>query len=205
MNSRSYRWRQLTDHQRQEVLAYRRKNRLPWHSPPHYEGESGRYLITAACYEHAPIIGASVERMADFEHRLLDALRTQCEEVYAWVVLPNHYHALAHAASAKALLKELGLLHGRTSFEWNGEERPRGRTVWFNAAETAIKSERHFWASLNYVLNNAVRHGYVERWQDWVFSNAAEYLDEVGRQEALRRWNAYPVLDFGAGWDPPEL
>ena len=24
-----------------------------------------------------------------------------------------------------------------------------------------MKSERHFWATLNYVLHNAVRHGYV--------------------------------------------
>ena len=97
MNSNCYRWRRLTDSQRQDVLAYRQANRLPWHSPPHYEGESRRYLITAACYEHAPVIGASIERMADFERRLSETLQKQCEEVYAWIVLPNHYHALVHA------------------------------------------------------------------------------------------------------------
>ena len=56
----------------------------------------------------------------------------------------------------------------------------RGRQVWHRAAETEMKSDRHFWASLNYVLHNAVRHGYVEHWQDWPHSNADRYLSEVG-------------------------
>jgi putative transposase len=54
-------------------------------------------------------------------------------------------------------------------------------------------------------LHNAVRHGYVERWQDWPYSNATHYLAEVGREEAERRWREYPVLDYGNDWDPPEL
>jgi putative transposase len=71
--------------------------------------------------------------------------------------------------------------------------------------ETAKKSEAHFWASLNYVLHNAVRHGYAGCWQDWPYSNAAQYLAEVGRETAERRWRAYPVLDYGEDWDPPGL
>ena len=143
--------------------------------------------------------------MFDFEQQLLKLLSAVCDRIYAWVVLPNHYHLLVHAANLKALLVELGRLHGRTSHRWNGEESKRGRHVWHGAAETAIKSDAHFWATLNYVLNNAVRHGYVDRWQDWPYCNAASYLDEVGREEAERRWNTYPLLDYGKDWDPPEL
>ena len=68
-----------------------------------------------------------------------------------------------------------------------------------------MKSDGHFWASMNYILHNAVRHGYVERWQDWPFSNAAQYLEAAGRDEAERRWREYPILDYGKDWDPPEL
>ena len=46
-----------------------------------------------------------------------------------------------------------------------------------------MKSEGHFWASLNYVLHNAVRHGYVQRWQEWPYSNAEQYL---GKSAAKR-------------------
>jgi putative transposase len=43
---------------------------------------------------------------------------------------------------------------------------------------------------MNYVLHNAVRHGYVGRWQEWPYSNAAQSLEEVGREVAATRWNA---------------
>jgi putative transposase len=143
--------------------------------------------------------------MAAFETALLTTSVENAQEIFAWVVLPNHYHMLAHAPHVRRLLKALGQLHGRTSYRWNGEENCRGRKVWFNAVETAMKSERHFWATMNYVLNNAVRHGYVERWQDWPYSNAEQYLSEVGRDEVERRWREYPLLDYGTDWDPPEL
>ncbi|MEX2142097.1 MAG: hypothetical protein WD894_22715 [Pirellulales bacterium] len=200
-----YRWRKLTDQQRQELLDVRQREGRPWHSPAHYTSDTELYMITAACFEHRPIIGQSTARMSSFEQDLLNASRELARDIFAWNVLPNHYHLLVRASDVKALLKRLGKVHGRTSYFWNGEDHQRGRKVWFNAVETAMKSERHFWASMNYVLNNAVHHGYVQRWQDWPFSNAAEYLAEVGRDVAQRRWLKYPVLDYGKDWDPPDL
>ena len=143
--------------------------------------------------------------IAEFEAEWLGTLGEHAQGVFAWVVLPNHYHALLHTADVSVLLKAVGHLHGRISFRWNGEESCRGRQVWHRAVETAIKSERHFWASMNYVLHNAVRHGYADRWQDWPYSNAAQYLAEVGRAEAERRWREYPLLNYGKDWDPPEF
>ena len=200
-----YRWRKMTASQREEVFEYRRRRRVPWHSPPHYVDEPGLYMITAACFEHRPIIGYTPKRMAEFEQALIDMMQSLCRSVFAWNVLPNHYHALVHVPDVKALLGGLGRLHGRTSFQWNGIENCRGRNTWFNAAETAMKSERHFWASLNYVLHNAVHHGYVGRWQDWPYSNAEQYLADVGHEEVLRRWREYPVLDYGKDWVPPDV
>jgi putative transposase len=194
----------MTPEQRKEALAQRQRHRLPWHGPPHYESDTEVYLISAACFEHRPVIGLSHGRMAEFECELLEASRSTCR-LFAWIVLPNHYHLQVHTPEVKALLGVLGRLHGRTSHAWNSEEDCRGRQVWHRAAETAMKSERHFWATLNYVLHNAVRHGYVEHWQDWPYSNAARYLAEVGREEAERRWREYPILDYGKDWDPPEL
>ena len=200
-----YLWKRMTPEQRKEALAHRQRHGLPWHGPPHYEHEAEVYLVSAACYEHKPIIGLSRARMAEFEGELLRTARSACQQVFAWIVLPNHYHLVVHAPRVKVFLGRLGQLHGRLSYRWNGEEHCRGRQVWHRAAETAIKSERHFWATLNYVLHNAVRHGFVERWQDWPYSNAAQYLAEVGRDEAERRWREYPILDYGKDWDPPGL
>ncbi len=200
-----YRWRHMSAEQRDQTLGVRREQGLPWHSLPHYESDNAYYMVTAACYDHCHIIGISNERMAAFERELVELAKSRTVELFAWIVLPNHYHILVHANTVKQLLNELGQLHGRTSYRWNGEDRRRGRKVWCNAAETVMKSEGHYWASMNYVLHNAVRHGYVERWQQWPYSNAAEYLEQVGRATAIQRWRDYPIFDYGATWDPPEL
>ncbi len=200
-----YRWRRMTAEQRRAILQSRQSHQLPWHSPPHYTSEAGVYLLTAACFEHRPIIGRSAERMAAFERGLLDLSARLGERLYAWTVLPNHYHLLTKATDVKKFLRALGRLHRRTSFHWNGEDGRRGRKVWFNTAETGMKSDRHFYASLVYVLHNAVKHGYVTRWQDWPYSNALPFLQQVGRDEAARMWREFPIAEFGTGWDPPEL
>jgi putative transposase len=158
-------------------------------------------LITAACYEHAHIIGASHRRLTEFEIKILQACEKYCTDTYAWCILPNHYHLLVRTETLKALIHELGLVHGRTSLKWNGEDKSRGRQVWHNCFERKIKSEAHYYASLNYVLNNAVYHGYVEKWQDWAWSNASQYLEDVGTDEAERVWKEYPLNDYGKKWD----
>lgn len=142
-----------------------------------------------------------MDRLACFESALLDAVREPITRIFAWVILPNHYHFLAETEHPLEVISALGKLHGRSSFRWNGEESQRGRQVWCNVAETAMKSERHFWASLNYVHHNPVKHGYVEQWQDWPFSSAARYLEETGREEATRLWKEHPIADYGKGWD----
>jgi putative transposase len=192
----------MTPEEREAVLAERQLYQRPWHGPPHYDGE-GIFLITAACYEHRPTIGVHPARLAGFESDLLESAAVS--QIYAWVVLPNHYHILIHSANIHASVQSLGQLHGRTSYRWNSEDHSRGRKVWHRAAETLMKSEGHFWATLNYVLHNPVRHGYVTHWQDWPFSSASEYLADTPREEAERRWREYPILDYGAEWDPPDL
>src|ERR1017187_7694636 len=106
-----YLWRKLNEKQREELLEFRRFNDRPWHSPKHQTNQNGRYLLTAACYEHRPIIGLNPERLGDFSERLLKTLRTHCEEIHAWCVLPNHYHALVLTRKLPVLFRDIGLLH----------------------------------------------------------------------------------------------
>jgi putative transposase len=197
-----YAWRKMTPQEREETMRRRLTQERPWHSPPHFRSKStNRYLFTAACLNHRPIAGRTRARLADFESTLLETADGACAEIHAWVVLPNHYHFLAETQDCLAVLKMLGRLHGRTSFHWNGEENLRGRQVWWNAAETAMKSERHFWSTLNYIHHNPVKHGYVTRWQDWPFTSAHQYLAKVGNEEAKKIWNEYPITEYGKGWD----
>ena len=196
-----YDWRKMTGQQRKETLAIRKRARTPMHSLPHLDSGPNQYMVTATCFEHKPHIGFTPERMAEFERDLLELLHNHAEETYCWCVLPYHYHTLVFSMAIKPLLRELGKLHGGTSYKWNGEEVARGRKVWFQAAETVMKSENHFWTTFNYIHNNPVKHGYVEKWQDWPFSSAAMWLDKLGRNRMLEIWEGYPPLDYGDDWD----
>jgi putative transposase len=196
-----YDWRQMTIQERQEVLRERKLHRRPWHRPPHSNIDGVQaYLLSAACYEHSPIVGKDVNRMGQWEDELLGT----CEglsQVHAWCVLPNHYHLLVQTERLGKMREQLGRLHGRSSHRWNGEDQQRGRRVWYGGTDRLIRSDRHFWTSMNYVHNNPVHHGLVDRWQEWPFSSASQFLERVGRETAIEIWRGYPLLDYGNEWD----
>jgi putative transposase len=197
-----YKYRKLTREKRRRVVEDRRRKQVPWHSPPHLEIKAEiSYLVTAACYEHLPIIGQSTDRMSECEAGVLEACRDMNVKLHAWCILPNHYHLLARTEKIKALLKRLGKFHGRSSYDWNGVDQKRGRHCWYNAFERYIRSERHFFASLNYVHHNPIHHGYVAKWSEWPWSSAMEFIEQTGREEALRLWREYPLLNYGKKWD----
>jgi putative transposase len=192
----------MTQEDRAQALDVRRARQLPWHSPPHLDFEgTHQYLISAACYEHASIIGKDTERMSSCEEGIRKVCSEFCLATHAWCVLPNHYHLLVTTEQIAQLRRQLGQFHGRSSHDWNGEDEARGRKVWYNCFERPMKSARHFWATLNYVHHNPVHHGYAEAWQDWPWSSAAEFLSCVGRARTLEIWRQYPIMDYGKKWD----
>jgi putative transposase len=201
-----YIWRQLSPEQRERLLTWRQENQRPWHSPPHRPNFGHvSFLVSAACYMHRPHIGFSPERMDVFAGELLAIVQQHGGSVAAWCVLPNHYHLLLESANILKLLHPLGRFHGRTSHQWNGEEDTRGRQVFCKATERFMRSERHFFTTLNYVHNNPVHHQYARLWTEWPWSSAAGYFDAAGRVEAERVWREYPIRDYGKKWDDAHL
>jgi putative transposase len=197
-----YAWRKWTQEMRDEVLRRRKLLNRPWHGPPHFTGQqTSQYLITGTCYEHAPIIGTSIERLDDFTAQLQQTIESAHSVIHAWCVLPNHYHVLATTPDLPVLIASLGKLHGRMSFAWNGEDNARGRICWHRTTDRAMRSEAHFWTTVNYVHHNPVKHGHVSKWTDWPWSSAHDYLRETGRYQAARIWQAYPLLEYGTLWD----
>ena len=196
----------MTDEERERILALRQQLKRPWHGPPHRKGwQTTQYHISAACYEHVPIVGAATERMDDFAGKLLETLAEAAVTLHAWCVLPNHYHVLVTASDLRELTRRLGKLHGGTSFDWNKQDEMPGRCCWHRASDRAMRGEGHFWATVNYVHNNPVRHGYVKKWQDWPWSSAHAYIAEMERTKVEEIWKGFPVDKYGDGWDDPGL
>ena len=197
-----YYWRTMNSDQRSQLQLARRMRSYPLHSPPHFSVSGCLcYHLTAANFEHRPIIGATPERLALFSDSLCSLCNVNGNRLHAWCVLPNHWHTMVETPDLKALLHEIGLLHGRSSFLWNKEDNERGRKCWHCCSDRKIRTEGHFCVTRNYILYNPVKHGYVNKWEEWPFSNIQDYLKTVSQEKALENWMAYPILNMGQGWD----
>jgi len=195
-----YEYRRLTPQQRKDLIAERLQRGFPPHSPPHPVREHDMYLLTAACYEHT-------HHMQDqTRHRqVLDALFEQFVsvgmEIRAWVVLPNHYHLLVKVAEFAALSRCFSHVHGPTARQWNREEGTAGRKVWYRFSDRGIRSEGHYFTTLNYIHNNPVKHGCAQSPYEWAESSVHWYLGHFGREWLRDLWASYPLRAYGEGWD----
>jgi putative transposase len=190
----------MTAAQRLEALHHRQQHRRPWHAPPHSPDGTNTYLITAACHRHQPFLD-NPDRRTEWEARLLAGFQDHARfELRGWVVGPNHYHLLA-SVDLEKFGTWLGREHNRSSTVWNRRDKAPGRKVWFRFADRRIRGERHYWAALNYIHGNPVKHGWVDRADKWPWSSLVDYLEQFGRTRMRNVWQEYPVGTMGEQWD----
>lgn len=197
-----YAYRRMTNEERARVLAVRKAQGRPWHAPPHFGQTQGVYIISAACYAHQPIM-ATETRRSEWEATLTDGLGLAGEndvDIRAWVVLPNHYHLLIEG-DLRLFAPRIARLHNGKATQWNREGETPGRKVWHRFSDRMIRSERHYYASLNYIHANPLKHGYAAAGEDWAWSSLLAYQELVGRARLAAWWRQYPVADYGSGWD----
>jgi len=195
-----YDYRKMTGEERDAVLRHRKSRRLPWHAPPHFADAPNVYVISAACFEHRPLLGTT-ERLAAFEGRLVHGLLSASwADVRAWVVMPTHYHILARL-DLNEFRRWVHRLHNATATTWNREDQCPGRRVWFRFGDRRIRGERHYWATVNYLHANPVRHDFAAKAPEWPFSSVHRYLDDLGKGRLISLWKEFPVDRYGDGWD----
>ena len=139
--------------------------RTPWpHAPTHQLSGRGTYFVTAATYLKAHHF-RSARRLRVLQRGLLTVAQQFGWQLEAWSVFSNHYHFIAHspayAADASGLSAMLSLLHVKTAGWVNKLDAAPGRQVWFNFRDTRLTHQRSYLARLNYVHQNAVKHGLV--------------------------------------------
>ena len=152
-----------------------------------------------ACFEHRPLHRPLTGRMQGFCGRLPGVFQQRSALVHAWCVLPNH-HALIETMVILDVLADLG--GSWPAVNWlerrNADARKAGLV---RRGGRYMRNDAPLLNTINCVHNNpGAHHGYVRRWQDWPFSALAEYLAQMGHDEAARIWKEYPVLDHGKGW-----
>ena len=195
-----YQYRQLTPDQRAQLVQERRARGYPPHSPPHPLRDQVSYLLTIACYEHRCHM-QSLERRQALLDALFEAFIRRGIEVRAWVLLPNHYHILAETPCFDDIGRALRFVHGNVARAWNLQDGAAGRQVWYRFTDRAIRSEGHYYTTLNYIHYNPVKHGWSVSPYDWAHSSVSWYLEHEGREWLRDLWVSYPVREYGRGWD----
>jgi putative transposase len=135
--------------------------------------DHGTYIVTTGTL-HKEHWFRGQERLDMLESALLRVMKDNSWRLEAWAVFSNHYHFVANADSgAQPLSVVLKQLHGETSREVNLLDHAPGRGVWHNFWDTELTYEKSYLARLNYVHQNAVKHGLVARACQYRWCSAA--------------------------------
>lgn len=143
------------------------------HAPLHRISEQGTYVVTAGTYQKEHFFSGTA-RLDGLERELLAAAEEARWQLEAWAVFSNHYHFVGHAqAASEDLSKWIARLHHKSAAAINLADQCAGRKVWCNYWDTKLTFERSYFARLNYVHQNAVRHGLVRVANQYRWCSAA--------------------------------
>jgi len=143
------------------------------HAPVHRLGSDGVYMITGATL-HKQHLFSNAQKLSLLESEILTLAKAYCWQLEAWAVFMNHYHLIARGKpDAERLDAYLNNLHSNTARQLNRHDSVVGRAVWYNFWDTRLTYERSYLARLNYVHQNAVRHGLVNSANQYPWCSAA--------------------------------
>ena len=151
------------------------------HNPPHYFVPNAMYIVTGSILykkrlltnnsHKTLVLGILLERAAHWGW-----------EMEAWAILENHYHFIAQAPENALTLEELiRQFHSKSAVELNKLDRTSGRKVWHNYWDTCITHEASYLARMHYVHLNPVKHGLVEKAEDYPFCSYKWFLEKADR------------------------
>jgi putative transposase len=167
------------------------------HRPPHLYVDEAWYFVTSSTVNKIRIL-SSDEHLSLWVSIFIGLVAEFKVKVTAWVVLPNHYHFLFLPKRGSDLGVFMKRCNGRTSYELNSLDQTKGRSVWYSYWDTCIRGEGDFWTRFNYIHYNPVKHGYVQKPEDWEFSSYRYYLrndGDVWLKDYLRDFPIHDLFD----------
>lgn len=143
------------NNQRLDLELYQQANRIT-------------FITIKAYLYHSPFVKDGLNRM------IVDSLREEQERqncsVFTYCLMPDHLHYLvAPNVDGISSLKFTDQFKGKTtnrgwSLDWNGKLwQPR-------SFDHVVRKDENLRAIAEYILNNPVRKGFVERAEDWRWS-----------------------------------
>jgi putative transposase len=160
------------------------------HNPTHLFADDTPYFITAAIYQKRPLLHSPA-----LKQLLLDRIQSSFTEyqweLHHWVILDNHYHILGKSRLGRDLSNLIRNIHAFTGFHIKQTSQTQER-VWWNYWDYCPRNERDYHVRLVYLLNNPVKHGYVDNLHDYPFSSFHQALAVQGEGVLRQQFKAYP-------------
>ena len=131
------------------------------HAPPHYFTPGGVYLITAATL-HRKGLFHSDEKLDLLLNTTFELVKNYQLILQAWAFFPNHYHLIVSFENCATRHTDfVRHLHRELAVRLNHMTNTPGRRVMYEFWDTRLTFEKSWLARLNYVHQNAVKHGLV--------------------------------------------
>jgi putative transposase len=136
--------------------------------------ETRTYLVTAVTAERRSLL--QVTATAELFERILLDYRSQGKFLlHAFVIMPEHFHAVITPAADVSLEKAMQFIKGGFSFRLKSKHE-----VWMRSFnESQILTEEKFVSCVRYIEENPVRRGLVSTAQAYPFSSAGRTLDPM--------------------------
>jgi len=159
------------------------------HTPPHLYRSGAKYFITASTVKKMRLFDDKVKE------KLLLSLITACKhyrwELEDWVILDNHYHIMLNAPEGEInLSKFVAEYHKFVALfiKKNNSETIHLLKIFNNYWDTCITYETSYYARLNYIFYNPVKHGYVQNAEDYKWGSFyIRYREERDYIEKLQK------------------
>jgi len=127
------------------------------------------------------------DRVAEIVRSALTFHDGEKYRLHAWVIMPNHLHALLTPLESKHLPQ---IMHSVKSYTAGAANKVLGRDGQFWQHETFdryIRNREHFVAVVRYIENNPVKAGLCARPEEWRHSSAFERSITADEQDDGKR------------------
>lgn len=167
------------------------------HQPKHIYLNNTVYFVTVSTYQKQKYLDNG-DKKAYLLYKIREIFDNFKYQLYAWVILNNHYHLLFKSKLGKDLSKIIGTIHGNSSHYFNEIENKQGRRLWQSYWDRCVRDVADFYRHFNYIHHNPVKHGYVIQMEDYNFSSFNYWIKKKGIDWVYSIFKQYPILDYTA-------
>jgi len=163
------------------------------HNPPHYFKTGAKYFITASTYLRKDFLS-----MNEAKSILLQSIKKGFSKyswlLEDWVILNNHYHLMVQCSDRPDSLPQIiNEIHRFSALKIKKviDDLRLEKRIWYNYWDTCVTYERSYYARINYIWFNPVKHGYVNHPSKWEFGSFYERFHN-GENDLKKIIEEYP-------------